>query len=64
MFFLPITCLNNIYHVKIQLFVTLKSDQNPDPIGSALVFAPRIRIWIRIEINSWIRIRIETNADP
>jgi hypothetical protein len=24
----------------------------------------RIRIWIRIEVKSWIRIRTENNADP
>ncbi len=32
---------------------------DPDPIG----MAPWIRIWIRIEMKSWIRIRTETNAD-
>ncbi len=32
-----------------------KSDQNPDPNPTGL--APWIRIWIRIEIKSWIRIR-------
>ncbi len=31
--------------------------------GSARV-DPLIRIWIRIEVKSWIRIRIKTIADP
>jgi hypothetical protein len=56
-----------IFHVKIQLFVTLKSDQDPDPhwfgalIRIRIVLAPRIRI--RIAIKSLIRIRIETNGN-
>jgi hypothetical protein len=56
MFFLHFTYFNYIFHVKIQLFVTQKSEQDPDPDppGFALVLAS----WIRI------RIRIETNADP
>jgi hypothetical protein len=58
---------NYIFHVNIQLFVTLMSDQDPDPHGSALILfgcASWNRIRIRIEIKSWIRIRNETNADP
>ncbi len=31
MFFLLITYLKYIFHVKIQLFVTVKSDQGPEP---------------------------------
>jgi hypothetical protein len=46
------------FHVKIQIFVMIKSDQYPDPHW----FGPWIRI--RIEVKSWIRIRNETNADP
>jgi hypothetical protein len=59
-----------ILHVKIQLFVTQKSYQDPDPDlpGSAFGWASwiriRIRIRIRTDIKSWIRVRIETNADP
>ncbi len=37
---LPISYIKFIFHVKIQLFVTLKSDQDPDPHGSALVWLP------------------------
>ncbi len=52
MFFLPITYFKYFFHVKNQLFVTLKSD----------------KVWIRIETKSWIRnwiwIGNETNADP
>ncbi len=60
--------LKYIFLVKIQLFVTAKSDRESDRfvrirIGLALLI--RIWIWIRIEVKSWIRvrIRIETNAD-
>ncbi len=42
------------FSCSIQFFVTVKSDQDPDPDGTALVLAT----WIRIQI------RIETNADP
>jgi hypothetical protein len=46
------------FNLKIQLLVTEKSGQDPDPLGSALV------VWrIRIEIKSWIRIRVEASAD-
>jgi hypothetical protein len=39
--------------------MTVKPDQDPDPhwFGS-------LRIRIRIEVKNWIRIRIETLADP
>ncbi len=37
------------------------SDQNPDPDPTGL--APWIRIWIRIDIKSWIRIRIGFNTE-
>jgi hypothetical protein len=40
----------------------LKKFQKKVPSGSA--WASWIRIRIRIEIKSWIRIRVETNADP
>ena len=43
-------------HVKIQLYVTAKSDQNLDPLGS-LDSDP---LWGK----SWIQIRIEATADP
>ncbi len=49
------------FHVKNQLLVTTKYDQDPDPgpdlHGSALVY-------LRMEVKSWIRIRIRINADP
>jgi hypothetical protein len=45
------------FHVKFQLFVTAKSE-DPDTHG----LAPWIRM--RIEVKSWIRIHIETSADP
>jgi hypothetical protein len=48
--------------MKTQLFVTLKSDRDPNPHGIRTSLAPWIRILI--EIKSWIRVRIETNADP
>jgi hypothetical protein len=53
-----------VFHVKMPLFVTAESEQDPDPHGSASVLAPWIRI--RIEVKSWIRIRnrVENNADP
>jgi hypothetical protein len=35
-----LTSFKNIFHVKIKLFVTLKSDQDPDSYGSALVWLP------------------------
>ncbi len=35
-----ITFITYILDVKIQLFVTLKSDQDPDPHGSELVWLP------------------------
>ncbi len=38
--FWPITYLKYIFHVKIQLFVTLTSDQDPNPHESALVPDP------------------------
>jgi hypothetical protein len=65
MFFDLFPTLSIFFRVKIQLFVTLNSDQDPirmDPhcFGS---LDPK-RIWIRIEIKSLIRIRIKTNADP
>ncbi len=41
-----------MFHVKIQLFVTEKSDQDPNPHET-------VSFWIHIEIKSWIRIRIE-----
>ncbi len=58
------TYLKSIFHLNFQLFGTWKfdKDQDPDPHGSVFVFAPWIRI--RIKIKSWIRICIETNADP
>jgi hypothetical protein len=34
------TFLKYILDVKIQLFVTLKADQDPDPHGSELVWLP------------------------
>jgi hypothetical protein len=41
----------------LQLFVTAKFDQDPDQHGSARIgLAPWIRI--RIEVNSWIWIRM------
>ncbi len=48
------TCGTHIFHVKIQLLVMAKSDQ--DWFGS-----PWIRI--RIEAESWIRIRIDPQHD-
>ncbi len=59
--FWPITCRTlSYFRVKIEPFVTKKSDQDPDPdphwfgsLDSDL-----------IEIKSWIRIRIDPNADP
>jgi hypothetical protein len=45
-------------YVKIQLFVTAMSDQDTDPH----LFGSLSRI--RIEVKSWIRIRITTNTDP
>ncbi len=53
--------LEYIFLVKIQLFVILKSDHDPDsdPHGSALVW-----LRIRIEIKSLIRIHIEASGDP
>jgi hypothetical protein len=65
------TCdLHKVYfYVKIQLILTAKSDQDPDPHGPAWIRmdphwfgAPWIRI--RIEVERWIRIRIVANADP
>jgi hypothetical protein len=44
--------------------VTLKSDQDQDPHGIRIGLASWIQIWTRIEIKSWIRIRIEAKADP
>jgi hypothetical protein len=41
-------------------FTTFKFDWDRIRIG----LAHWIRTWIHIEIKSWIRIRIETNADP
>ncbi len=58
------TYIKNIFHVKIQLFVTETSDHDLDPDPHRLAPWIRIRIWIRIEVKSWIWIRIETNADP
>jgi hypothetical protein len=54
---------------KIQLFVSIMSDQGPDPDlqGDPVALASwiRIRIRIRIEIKiDGIRISTETNADP
>jgi hypothetical protein len=49
------TVLKFIFSSKNYLFVTLKSDQDPDP--DPHWFASWI--WIRIEIKSWIRIRIK-----
>jgi hypothetical protein len=43
--------------LKMHIFVLANSDQDPDPRWSGS------RIRISIEIKSWIRIRIETNAD-
>ncbi len=59
--FLTYCPLKYIFHVKIELFVTLKSDHDPDPDP---FLAPWTRIRIHIEIKSWIQIRIQTNADP
>jgi hypothetical protein len=42
----------------LSLLVTEKSDQDPDPLGSALAW--RIRI---VEVKSWIRIHIAASAD-
>ncbi len=50
--------VSGIYHVNIQLFVTAKFDQHPDPHW---FLAPWIRI--RTEVKSLIWIRIETNTD-
>ncbi len=51
-----------IFNAKIKLFVPAKFDQEPDPQW----LGPWIRIWIHIEVKSWIRIRIriEAHADP
>jgi hypothetical protein len=54
--------LLKIFHVKNLLFLTLKFDQDPDPHRSALVLPPGSGSVMRITI--WIRIRIETNAEP
>jgi hypothetical protein len=64
-FFSPLPALSIFFNVKIQLFVTQKFDQDPEPPGSAfgLAFLIQIRIRILIEIKSWIQIRIETSAD-
>jgi hypothetical protein len=58
--FLPITYFKYVFHVKIQLFMSLQ----PDRIRIRIGLAPWIRI--RIEIKSWIRnrVRIEANANP
>jgi hypothetical protein len=62
--FFDLTSFKYIFHIKIQLFVTLKSYQDPDS-GSAMVRLPGSSSEIR-KIKSWIWIwnRTETNADP
>ncbi len=42
--------------------MTAKSDKDPDPHGSALIWLPWFRI--RIVVKSLIRTPNETNADP
>jgi len=44
-----ITYIKYIFHSKIQLFVTAKPNQDPDPQGSALVWLPWILI--RFELD-------------
>jgi hypothetical protein len=44
--------------------VTAKSYLDLDPNPSWFASAPEIRILIRIEVKSWIRIRIKTNMYP
>jgi hypothetical protein len=44
--FLPYYLLYYIFHVKIQLFVTQKSDKDPDPPGSAFIWLSLVRIRI------------------
>jgi hypothetical protein len=61
---MTITNMKYIFHVKIQLFVTAESDQDPDSHEMRIGLAPRFGIRICMEIKSWIWIRIETNADP
>jgi hypothetical protein len=48
----------NIFKVKIQLFVTAKSDQDLDPDPDSHWLAP----WIRIRI--WIRLDKKLDPDP
>jgi hypothetical protein len=57
--------LKYIFLVEIQLFVTLKSDQDQDPGADpsawiCIGWPPWIRI--RIDIKRWIRTRIGTDA--
>jgi hypothetical protein len=64
MFYDLLTYIKYIFHVKIQLLLFSDCKVLPGSESAWIRIVSAMWIGIRIEVKSWIRICIETNADP